>query len=484
MLYKKSALEISNMIKERKVSAEEVLKDSLNRIKQTDKKIGSFLYVDEEKSIIKAREIDYKVKNNDDLSCLAGVVISIKDNISVKGMQNTCASKMLENYISPYNATVINKIEDNDLVIVGKTNLDEFAMGSSTETSVYKKTRNPYDLERVPGGSSGGSATSVSSGQTFLSLGSDTGGSIRQPASYCGILGFKPTYGSVSRYGLVAYSSSFDQIGPFSRTTEDMAAILSTIYGEDEMDATTVNTNFSDYKSLLNVDTKKLKIALPKEYFSDEVSEDVRNSLTNCIKELEKVGATFKEISIPIVKYAIPAYYSISCSESSSNLARFDGVKYGYRSEEYDSIEEMYINSRSEGFGDEVKRRIIMGSIILGSENEGKYYNNAKNFQRKIKSEFNAIFNEFDLILTPTVPGTAFKFGENANPLQMYLQDICTVTSNICGVPSISIPCGFDRNNLPIGLQLIGNDFRDDLLLSTSLKIEKILGGFNKISNI
>lgn len=484
MLYKKSALEISNMIKERKISAEEVLKDSLNRIKKTDEKIGSFLCIDEENSLIKAREIDHKVKNNEELSCLAGVCISIKDNISVKGMQNTCASKMLENYISPYNATVIDKIENDDLIIVGKTNLDEFAMGSSTETSAYKKTRNPYDLERVPGGSSGGSASSVASGQSFLSLGSDTGGSIRQPASYCGVLGFKPTYGSVSRYGLVAYSSSFDQIGPFSRTTEDMAAILSIIFGKDDMDATTVHTNFSDYKSLLNVDTSNLKIALPKEYFSDEVSEDVKNSLMNCINELEKVGVIFKEISIPIVKYAIPAYYSISCSEASSNLARFDGVKYGYRSDDYDSIEEMYINSRSEGFGDEVKRRIIMGSIILGCENEGKYYNNAKNFQRKIKSEFNSIFSEFDLILTPTVPSTAFKFGQNANPLQMYLQDICTVTSNICGVPSMSIPCGFDRNNLPIGLQLIGNDFRDDLLLSTSLKIEKILGGFNKIANM
>ncbi len=467
------------MIKNKEISSVELTKSVFDRIEKVEPKIDAYTTLAKESALNKAKEIDDMIASGIEVSDLAGIPIAIKDNISTKGLRTTCSSKMLENYVPPFNATVIDKINNAGMVITGKLNMDEFAMGSSTENSYFKNTKNPNDIIRVPGGSSGGSAAAVAACESILSLGSDTGGSIRQPASYCGVVGLKPTYGSVSRYGLIAFASSLDQIGPLGRSVKDVAMLQSVINGYDKMDSTSAYREYSNLASNLNGDVNGLRIGIPSEYFGNGIDACVIKSVTEAVKQLESRGATVKTISLPSTDYALSAYYIISSAEASSNLARFDGVKYGYRTESYDSLIDMYEKTRSEGFGDEVKRRIMLGTFVLSSGYYDAYYKKAKQIQKRISSEFSSAFNEVDVIATPTVPTTAFKIGENIDdPLKMYSTDICTVTINIAGLPAVSIPCGKDNNNLPIGLQLIGNKFSEHTLLNTAYSYEQIVGGF------
>lgn len=474
-LYEYSAHELSEMLKAKKCSSEELTKSVLDRAKATDDKVGAYLTICEDKALEKARAVDEKRKS-EDLHPLAGIPIGIKDNISTKGILTTCASKMLYNYVPPFDAFVMNKVNAADMVITGKLNMDEFAMGSSTENSHFKKTHNPHNLDCVPGGSSGGSAAAVAAGSAVISLGSDTGGSIRMPASYCGVVGLKPTYGAVSRYGLVAFASSLDQIGPFGRNVTDTAMLFGTICGHDNMDATSADREYPDFSSLLNADVKGLKIGIPAEYFGEGVDNSVKEAVMNAVKELEKNGAEIVNISLPSTKYALNAYYIISSAEASSNLARFDGVKYGYRAENYTDLIDMYEKTRSEGFGDEVKRRIMLGTFVLSSGFFDAYYKKAKLVALDIIKEFNAAFEKCDVIATPATPGTAFRLGENiGDPTKMYAADICTVTVNIAGLPAISVPCGM-LNNMPVGLQFIGKKFSEQTLLNSAYAVEKLFG--------
>ena len=478
-LYEKSASELSQMLRNKEISSTELTNSVFERIEKVEDKVEAYTTLAKESALKTAKEIDEKISKGENLHALAGIPIGIKDNISTKGLRTTCSSKMLENYEPPFNATVIDKINNAGMVITGKLNMDEFAMGSSTENSHFKKTKNPNDLTRVPGGSSGGSAAAVAACEAIVSLGSDTGGSIRQPASYCGVVGLKPTYGSVSRYGLVAFASSLDQIGPIGRSVSDVAMLQSVINGYDRMDSTSIYREYSDMSVNLNHDVKGLRIGIPKEYFGKGIDSHVKDAVMNAVKELEKQGATVKEINLPSTDYALSAYYIISSAEASSNLARFDGVKYGFRAEKYDGLTDMYEKTRSEGFGDEVKRRIMLGTFVLSSGYYDAYYKKAKQIQKRISTEFSSAFADVDVIATPTVPTTAFKIGENIDdPLKMYSTDICTVTINIAGLPAISIPCGRDNNNLPIGLQLIGNKFSEQTLLNTAYSYEQLVGGF------
>lgn len=474
-LYEYSAHELSKMLSDGKCSSEELTKSVLDRAKATDDKVGAYLTVCEEKALEKAREVDAK-RGKETLHPLAGIPIGIKDNISTKGILTTCASKMLYNYVPPFDAFVMKKVNAADMIITGKLNMDEFAMGSSTENSHFKKTHNPHNLDCVPGGSSGGSAAAVAAGSAVISLGSDTGGSIRMPASYCGVVGLKPTYGAVSRYGLVAFASSLDQIGPFGRNVTDTAMLFGTICGHDNMDATSADREYPDFAAGLNANVKGLKIGIPAEYFGEGVDSGVKESVMNAIRELEKNGAQIVDISLPSTKYALNAYYIISSAEASSNLARFDGVKYGYRTENYDSLIDMYEKTRSEGFGDEVKRRIMLGTFVLSSGFFDAYYKKAKLVALDIIKEFNAAFEKCDVIATPATPGTAFKLGENiGDPTKMYAADICTVTVNIAGLPAISVPCG-KLNDMPVGLQFIGRKFSEQTLLNSAFAVEKLFG--------
>ena len=480
-LFERNACELSEMLKAKEISSKEITKSVFDRIKNVEGKVDAYLTLDEENAMTKAAEIDEKLANGEEMSPLAGIPIAIKDNISTKGLRTTCASKMLDNYVPPFNATVMEKIQNSGAVVTGKVNMDEFAMGSSTENSHFKPTKNPFDTDRIPGGSSGGSAAAVSACEAIVSLGSDTGGSIRQPASYCGVVGLKPTYGSVSRYGLVAFASSLDQIGPLGRCVKDVAMVQSVIAGHDKMDATSAYREYPDYFANLKGDLKGLKIGLPKEYFGEGIDAFVKQSVLNAVKEMEKQGAVVKEISLPSTDYALSSYYIISSAEASSNLARYDGVRYGFRAEDYDGLVDMYERTRSEGFGDEVKRRIMLGTFVLSSGFYDAYYKKAKLLQRRILAEFDTQFNDVDVIATPTVPTTAFKIGENTDdPLKMYATDICTVTVNIAGLPAMSVPCGYDDKGLPVGLQLIGNKFTEQTLLNTAYAYENILGGFKK----
>ncbi len=482
-LYKKSATELSQLIKNKEITSTELVKATLERIESEEKSVDAFLAVANEKALEKAKEIDEKIAKGEKLSPLAGVPIGIKDNISVKGMNMTCSSKILENYIPPYNATVVEKLIDNDIIPIGKMNMDEFAMGSSTETSYYKKTKNPWDLSRVPGGSSGGSAAAVADGEVSISLGSDTGGSIRQPASFCGIVGLKPTYGAVSRYGLAAYASSLDQIGPFARTVEDTALLFDVIKGYDTHDATSSKFNYGDIISSLHNDIKGIKIGLPKEYFSEGVDAEVKTEVMKAADIFKQLGAQIVEISIPSTDYALQAYYIIACAEASSNLARFDGVRYGYRAENLENLNDLYEKTRSEGFGDEVKRRIMLGTFVLSSGYYDAYYNRAKLLQKQLTAEYADAFTKCDLLLTPVYPSTAFKIGENIDdPLKMYAGDICTINVNIAGLPGISLPYGKGKDGMPIGIQLIGSKFSEKLILNVSSKFEEAVGGFNKVA--
>lgn len=478
-LYKKSAYELSQMMKNGEVSSVEITKSVFERIKAVEPKIDAYVTLDEENALKAAQEIDNKRAAGEELPELAGIPIGIKDNISTKGLKTTCSSKMLENYVPPFNATVMNKVYENGMVVTGKLNMDEFAMGSSTENSYFKPTHNPHDIDRIPGGSSGGSAAAVAACEAIVSLGSDTGGSIRQPASYCGVVGLKPTYGSVSRFGLVAFASSFDQIGPLGRTVKDVAMLQSVINGHDRMDATSAYRTYSDLSAGLESGVSGLKIGLPKEYFGKGIDDEVKSGILNAVKALEAQGAVVKEISLPSTDYALSSYYIISSAEASSNLARYDGVRYGFRAENYDGLIDMYEKTRSEGFGDEVKRRIMLGTFVLSSGFYDAYYKKAKLLQRRISEEFSEAFSDVDIIATPTVPTTAFKIGENTDdPLKMYATDICTVTVNIAGLPAISVPCGKDSKNLPIGLQLIGEKFTEQKLLNTAYTYEQLVGGF------
>ena len=477
--YKMTAYELSKQLQEKKISSAELTAAVFERIEQTEEKVDAYITLNKEAALRKAAEVDKKWSENAEMSNLAGIPIGIKDNICTKDVLTTCASKMLSNFVPPYNATVMDKLEACDIVMTGKLNMDEFAMGSSTETSYFKKTKNPVDLTRVPGGSSGGSAAAVAAGEAVLALGSDTGGSIRQPSSFCGTVGLKPTYGTVSRYGLVAFASSLDQIGPIGKSVKDAAMLYSAICGHDRMDATSAYRSYPNYLDCLGKGISGLRIGIPKEYFGEGIDSEVKDSILKAAKMFEQNGACVKEISLPSTDYALSAYYIIASAEASSNLARFDGVKYGYRADSFGNLTEMYENTRSEGFGDEVKRRILLGTFVLSSGYYDAYYKRAKLLQQRIASEFAAAFCDCDVILTPTTPMTAFKLGENVDdPLKMYAGDICTVTVNIAGLPALSIPCGTDPSGLPIGMQMIGAKFSEDILLNAADWYENQVGGF------
>lgn len=478
-LYKKTASEIAEMIKNKEITSEEVTKHFLERINLLENKIGAFSSVLEEKALGSAKIYDNN--NNEekrksyDNTLLFGVPVALKDNILSKGDLTTASSKILENYEGVYDATVVERLKKAGVPIVGKANMDEFAMGSSNENSAIKSVSNPWDLERVPGGSSGGSAAAVAAQMIPIALGTDTGGSIRQPACLTGTVGIKPTYGRVSRYGLMAFGSSLDQIGALAKSTEDLARIMKIIAGYDEKDPTTVDVEVPDYLKSINNDIKGLRIGLPKEYFAEGLDKNIKEVVNKAVEQLKGLGAEIKEVSLPYVEYAISTYYIISSAEAASNLSRYDGVRYGVRKSD-DSVEDMYVKSRSEGFGPEVKRRIMIGNYVLSSGFYDAYYKKASQVRRLIKDDFERVLTEVDIILTPTSPTTAFKKGEkNTDPVQMYLADIYTVSINMAGVPAICVPAGF-VDGLPVGIQLIGNYFKEDLLFNASHKFEEVRG--------
>ena len=468
--------ELQEKLKNNELTVTEITKAYADRINEKEKDVQAFITLTTEEAINQSKEIEDKINKKEISGELAGIPIGIKDNICMKGVKTTAASKMLENFISPYDATVMEKINSENLIPLGKTNMDEFAMGSSTETSYFKKTRNPWDLNRVPGGSSGGSAAAVASNMVPWALGSDTGGSIRQPAGFCGVVGLKPTYGLVSRFGLIAFASSLDQIGTFTKDVKDTAILLNVIAGHDEKDSTSANVEKKDYTQCLKNDVKGLKIAVPKEFFGDGINEDVKDALEKAIAKYKELGATVEEVSLDIANYALAAYYIIACAEASSNLGRFDGIRYGYRTPNYTNLKDIYVNSRSEGFGDEVKRRIILGTNVLSSGYYDAYYKKAQKVRTLVKNKFDEIFKNYDVILTPTSPTTSFKIGEKSdNPLEMYLSDICTVSVNIAGLPGLSMPCGVDKNGLPIGMQLIGKHFDEETILNAGYTFEQAI---------
>ncbi|MBQ1802130.1 MAG: Asp-tRNA(Asn)/Glu-tRNA(Gln) amidotransferase subunit GatA [Lachnobacterium sp.] len=472
----KTAVEISKMIKDRQISAVEVLEQTIQQIKEKDEKVKGFITVDEDVARKQAQIIQKGIEKGELTGPLAGVPIAIKDNIDTKGIKTTCASKILYNFVPTFDATAVKNLKDAGAIIVGKTNMDEFAMGSTSETSAFATTRNPWDLTKVPGGSSGGTCAVVASGQVSCGLGSDTGGSIRQPSSYCGVTGIKPTYGTVSRYGLIAYGSSLDQIGPVARNVADCATILETISSYDRFDSTSMKRDKYDFTSALDKDVKGMRIGIPKEYLEKGIDDEVKEAVLKAAQIMKDKGAIVEEFSLDLVDYAIPAYYIIACAEASSNLARFDGVKYGYRSKEYEGLHEMYKKSRSEGFGDEVKRRIMLGSFVLSSGYYDAYYLKALKVKRLIKEAYDKAFEKYDLILGPVAPTTAPTIGESLkDPLKMYLSDIYTISVNLAGLPAISLPCALDKNKMPIGVQFIANCFEENKMIAAGQTLEKEL---------
>ena len=455
--------ELQEKLKNKELTVSEITKAYVDRINEKEKDVNAFITLLTDEAVDKAKDIEEKINNGELNSELAGIPIGIKDNICTKGIKTTCASKMLENFVSPYDATIMEKINSEGMINLGKLNMDEFAMGSSTEHSALAKTRNPWNLNTVPGGSSGGSAAAVAANLVPWALGSDTGGSIRQPASFCGVVGLKPTYGLVSRYGLVAFASSLDQIGPITKDVKDSAILLNLLVGHDEKDTTSLEMPKQDYVASLKNDVKGLKIGVPKEFFAEGLNEEVRASLEKAIEKYKELGAEVEEFSLDIAKYSLAAYYIIACAEASSNLGRFDGIRYGYRTPNYDNLEDIFVKSRSEGFGAEVKRRIILGTYVLSSG----YYD-------AYKKEFDKAFEKYDVILTPTSPIVAFEAGTKSNnPLEMYLADICTVSVNVAGLPGISIPCGVNSDGMPIGMQLIGNRFEEGKILNAAYTYEQ-----------
>ena len=454
--------ELMEKVKNKEITIEEITKAYVDRINEKESEVNAFVSTRLDEAITESRNSE------------AGIPIGIKDNICTKGIKTTCSSKMLENFVSPYDATVITKIKEKNMPILGKLNMDEFAMGSSTENSSFKITRNPWNLNKVPGGSSGGSAAAVAANLVPWALGSDTGGSIREPASFCGIVGLKPTYGLVSRSGLVAFASSLDQIGPMTKDVEDSALLLNIIAGHDENDSTSVKREKIDYTKNLKNSIQGMKIGVPKEFFGEGINPEVKKSLENSIEEYKKLGAIVEECSLDVSESSLAAYYIIACAEASSNLGRFDGIRYGYRAKDYKNLKELFVKSRTEGFGKEVKRRIILGTYVLSSGYYDAFYKKAQKVRTYVKNKFDECFKKYDVLLTPVAPTTAFDIGSKTNnPLEMYLADICTVSINIASVPAISIPCGVDSNNMPIGMQLIGNRFQEEKILNSAYAIEQ-----------
>lgn len=469
-----SIRELHQQLVSKERSAVEITQEALNRIAALEPKLHSFLCVTADQALEQAKMVDAKIAAGAEISMLAGIPIGIKDNMCTQGIPTTCASRILENFVPPYESTVTQKLADSGAVMVGKTNLDEFAMGSSTENSAYQVTANPWDITRVPGGSSGGSAAAVAAGECTVAIGSDTGGSIRQPASFCGVVGMKPTYGLVSRFGLVAFASSLDQIGPFGRTVEDTAILLNAIAGYDPKDSTSLKVEIPDYTQFLKPELNKLRIGVIKETFGAGLDSAVEQAVNKAIEQLKQLGASVQEISCPRFRYGLPTYYIIAPSEASANLARYDGVKYGSRVPDPENLLDMYMRTRAEGFGAEVKRRIMVGTYTLSAGYYDAYYLKAQKVRTLIKQDFENAFEQVDVLVCPTVPTTAFKAGEKtADPLSMYLTDLMTITVNLAGLPGLSLPCGFDDQGLPIGLQLIGNVLREDQLFQVAYAYEQ-----------
>lgn len=468
-----TAHELHDMLVKKEVSSEELCRSIFNRIDGVEETLKSYVTLTKQQALEKARDVDKKISRGEKISPLAGIPIAIKDNMCTENVRTTCSSKILYNFVPPYDATVVKKLNQADAVIVGKTNMDEFAMGSSTEHSGFYPTRNPWDPNRVPGGSSGGSAVSVAAGEAIVSLGSDTGGSIRQPAGFCGVVGMKPTYGAVSRYGLVAFASSLDQIGPFARDVTDCATLLNVICGHDPLDSTSAPIETPDYTTFLINDIKGLKIGVPKEYIGEGIHPGIRKAIEQAIEKLSLLGANIEETSLPHTEYSVPAYYLIAPAEASSNLARYDGVRYGYRVEAPEDVVDMFMRSRSLGFGTEVKRRIMLGTYALSAGYYDAYYLKALKVRTLIKQDFDRAFEKYDILISPTTPILPFKMGEKIeDPLQMYLADITTIPVNLAGIPGMSIPCGF-ADGLPVGLQLMGKPFDEGNLLRVAYTFEQ-----------
>ncbi|MGT2959863.1 Asp-tRNA(Asn)/Glu-tRNA(Gln) amidotransferase subunit GatA [Streptococcus caballi] len=466
----KSIDELHDLLVKKEISATELTQATLDDIKVREGAVGSFITVSEEAALAQAKALDEKGIDADNV--MSGIPLAVKDNISTKGILTTAASKMLYNYEPIFDATAVEKLYSKDMIVIGKTNMDEFAMGGSTETSFFKKTKNAWNQDKVPGGSSGGSATAVASGQVRLSLGSDTGGSIRQPASFNGVVGFKPTYGRVSRFGLIAFGSSLDQIGPLSQTVKENAQLLNVIAGYDAKDSTSAFGKDTDFTAKLGQDIKGMKIALPKEYLGEGIDPEVKETILKAAKQFEKLGATVEEVSLPHSKYGVAVYYIIASSEASSNLQRFDGIRYGYRTENYQNLDDIYINTRSEGFGDEVKRRIMLGTFSLSSGYYDAYFKKAGAVRTLIIQDFEKVFADYDLILGPTAPSVAYDLDSlNHDPVAMYLADILTIPVNLAGLPGISIPAGFAQG-LPVGLQLIGPKYSESTIYQAAAAFE------------
>lgn len=473
-LLKKSASEQSQALKNKEISAVELVNAAYERIDEVEEKLGSFNSLTKETAIEIAKKVDEKIAKGEELPLLAGIPLALKDNMNLIGSKTTASSKILENFVSPFNATITEKLLGNLVPIIGKANLDEFAMGSSNENSAFKKVHNPWDLNKVPGGSSGGSAASVASCEVTLSLGSDTGGSIRLPASFCGIVGMKPTYGRVSRYGLIAFASSLDQIGPFARTVEDAANLLEVISGHDPKDSTSLDLPVEHYAEDLNKDIKGLRVGVIKELMTEGLSEDVDKAMKAAIETYKNLGAEIVEISLPRLKYSIGIYYILATAECSSNLARFDGVKYGYRTPSAKSLMEMYTKTRAEGFGPEVKRRIMLGTYALSSGYYDAYYKKAQQMRALVTQDFIDAFKKADILISPTCPTTAFEMGaKSSDPLAMYLTDIATISANLAGIPGMSIPAGFDKDGMPIGLQILAPQLKEKQLFNAAHQFEQ-----------
>lgn len=473
-LITKSSSEQRKALLNKEVSAVELTQAVYNQVEAVDEKIGAYNSLTKDYALETAKKVDKKIKNGEEIAPLAGIPLALKDNINLKSYKTTASSKILANFVSPYDATVTKKLKENLIPIIGKANLDEFAMGSSNENSAFKIVRNPWNLNKVPGGSSGGSAAAVAAGEATVALGSDTGGSIRLPASYCGLVGLKPTYGRVSRYGLIAFASSLDQIGPITKTVEDAALLLNTIAGHDEKDSTSLNQETPDFTSDLRNDLKGVKIGYIKELCSDGLAPDVSAAIQKSIKLYKEMGAEIIEISLPLIDYSIAVYYVVATAEASSNLARFDGVKYGFRAKDVDTLYDMYVKTRAQGFGDEVKRRIMLGTYALSSGYYDAYYKKAQQLRRLVKNDFDNAFKKVDVLLSPTCPHTAFDIGSKVeDPLSMYLTDIATITANLVGIPAMNIPVGLDNTGMPIGLQLLADCLNEKKLLNVAFMMEK-----------
>ena len=476
-----TAVELAAAIKAKEVTVKEAVSAVLEQIEKKEEKLNCYVTIDKEGALLQAERVQKKIDAGELTGPLAGVPVALKDNLCTEGMRTTCSSKMLQNFVPVYSSEAVIKLQEAGAVIIGKTNMDEFAMGSTTETSAYGVTRNPWNEAHVPGGSSGGSAAAVAAGECFFALGSDTGGSIRQPASYCGVVGLKPTYGSVSRYGLIAYGSSLDQIGPLCKDVTDCATVMEVICTHDLKDSTSMKREDTDFTSALVDDVKGMKIGLPRDYFGEGLDGQVKEAVLGAAKVLEEKGAIVEMFDLSLVEYAIPTYYTIATAEASSNLERFDGIKYGYRTEKYQGLHNMYKKSRSEGFGEEVKRRIMLGSFVLSSGYYDAYYLKALKVKALIKKAFDEAFAKYDVILGPVAPTTAPKLGESlSDPMKMYLSDIYTISANLAGLPGMSIPCGMDDKGLPIGMQLMANCFEEKKLIRTAFAYEQARGAFGR----